>query len=102
MSLTTLIIDDIQLTLVDLAHSCNVSTDWLITHIQAGLLSQPVADPQQANYTSTELTRARRLYDIEQQFDANPELAALVVDMMEKIEQLRCQIHCNDAQVVDL
>ncbi|MEQ1667613.1 MAG: hypothetical protein ABL868_04080, partial [Sulfuriferula sp.] len=84
-----------------LAHSCNVSTDWLITRIQAGLLSQPVADPEQANYTSTELTRARRLYDIEQQFDANPELAALVVDMMEEIEVLRCQIQTGATHFID-
>lgn len=102
MSLTTLIIDDTQLNLVDLAHSCNVSTDWLITRIQAGLLSQSVIDPHQAQYSSIELTRARRLYNIEQQFDANPEIAALVVDMMEKIEELRCQIRCKDEHVIDL
>ncbi len=101
MSLTTLIIDDTKLTLVDLAHSCNVSTDWLITRIQAGLLGRPVSAPQQANYTSAELTRARRLYNIEQQFDANPELAALVVDMMEEIERLRCQIQDVDTQFID-
>jgi chaperone modulatory protein CbpM len=33
--------------------------------------------------------RARRLADIERTFEANEELAALVVDLIEEVERLR-------------
>jgi chaperone modulatory protein CbpM len=40
-------------------------------------------------FTSVQLLRARRLADIERTFDANEELAALVVDLIEEVERLR-------------
>jgi chaperone modulatory protein CbpM len=40
-------------------------------------------------FTSVQLLRARRLADIERTFDANDELAALVVDLIEEVERLR-------------
>jgi chaperone modulatory protein CbpM len=102
MSITAVIIDDDLLTLADLAHSCNVSPEWIVSRLDAGLLSLTITDAQQARYTSAELTRARRLCNIERNFDANPELAALVVDMMEEIERLKCQVHCLDKHAIDV
>ena len=40
-------------------------------------------------FTSAQLLRARRLADIERTFEANEELAALVVDLIEEVERLR-------------
>ncbi len=102
MSITAVIIDDDLLTLADLAHSCDVSPEWIVARLEAGLLNLTITDAQQARYTSAELTRARRLCNIERDFDANPELAALVVDMMEEIERLRCPIRSLDKHVVDV
>ncbi len=42
-------------------------------------------------FTSVQLLRARRLADIERTFDANDELAALVVDLIEEVERLRAR-----------
>lgn len=102
MSITAVIIDDDLLTLADLAHSCNVSPEWVVTRMEAGLLSLQSTHTQPAQYTSTALTRVRRLRNIERDFDANPELAALVVDMIEEIERLKCRIHRLDEEVVDI
>lgn len=102
MSITAVIIDDDLFTLADLAHSCNVSLEWVVTHMEAGLLSLQFSHTQPARYTSTELTRVRRLCDMERNFDANPELAALVVDMMEEIEQLKRKIHRLDGHAIDV
>jgi chaperone modulatory protein CbpM len=38
------------------------------------------------------LERARRLREIERAFDAGPELAALVADMLEEMDELRAQL----------
>lgn len=102
MALTVIVIDDTPLTLAEFAHSCAVTQEWVVTRVQAGLLCNQVSDLSQARFTSAELTRARRLLNIERNFDANPELAALVVDMMEQIEQLKCRIHDMDQHFTDL
>lgn len=89
MTITAIIIDDYRLDLTDLAHSCGVTREWVIERVQAGLLCAPSMDLSRNCFTSAELTRARRLRNIERSFDANPELAALVVDMMEEIQRLK-------------
>jgi chaperone modulatory protein CbpM len=103
MSITSVIIDDDNLlTLADLAHSCNVSPEWVVTRMEAGLLSLQFSHTQPARYSSTALTRVRRLRNIERDFDANPELAALVVDMIEEIERLKRKIYQIDGHAIDV
>jgi chaperone modulatory protein CbpM len=41
---------------------------------------------------STALIRARRLVNIERTFDANAEVSALVVDLLEEVSSLRNQL----------
>ena len=38
------------------------------------------------------LARARRMREIEREFDAVPELAALVADMLEELDELRARL----------
>jgi len=38
------------------------------------------------------LIRAKHLYSLERQFDANPELAGLVADLFEELERLRARL----------
>ena len=84
----------------ELAHACSVQTAWVIEHVQAGLLvgisvtsvssvTTPAATSPEMRFTSPELVRARRLLALERNFDANPELAALAVDLIEEVEHLR-------------
>ena len=102
MTITTIITADIQLDLADLAHSCGVSPEWIIERVQAGLLCNPPNDTAQVQFTSDELIRVRRLLNIEQGFDANPELAALVVDMMEEIERLKSKLDHTNEDLTDM
>jgi chaperone modulatory protein CbpM len=44
-------------------------------------------------FTSIDLARARHLREIESVFDANAELAALVVDLSEEVARLRRRLH---------
>ncbi|MGH8767413.1 MAG: MerR family transcriptional regulator, partial [Burkholderiales bacterium] len=43
-------------------------------------------------FVSADLARARRLAALERDFDANQELAALVVDLIEEVGRLRAQL----------
>lgn len=82
-----LMIDDDGLSCEELACACAVSVEWIERHVQEGLLQ--VAQAGAMRFTSVQLLRARRLADIERTFEANEELAALVVDLIEEVERLR-------------
>lgn len=82
-----MLIDEDGLTVEELASACAVSCEWIERHVEGGLLDP--ASTESWRFTSAQLLRARRLADIERTFDANEELAALVVDLIEEVEQLR-------------
>ena len=81
------LIDDDALSREELASACAVSVEWIERHVASGLLDAGAAGTMR--FTSVQLLRARRLADIERTFEANDELAALVVDLIEEVERLR-------------
>lgn len=81
------LIDDDGLSCEELARTCEVSIEWIERHVASGLLESEATATMR--FTSVQLLRARRLADIERTFEANEELAALVVDLIEEVERLR-------------
>ena len=83
-------LEDALLSLDELAASCNVSREWVIEHVQCGvLLENAGSNPKLWVFGSQSLIRARRILALERDFDSNPELAGLVADLVEEIEYLR-------------
>ncbi|GAB3541173.1 hypothetical protein GCM10027343_11160 [Noviherbaspirillum agri] len=90
-----LLLDEALLTLEELATSCAVSREWVIEQVEAGvLLAHPEADsdPGQWAFSGREVLRARRLWGIERDFDATPELAGLVADLFDELERMRARL----------
>ena len=90
--------DDAALTLDELARACDVDADWVIRHVHAGVLGVLPFEAASVQVTSWrfrggDLQRARRLLHIERGFDADEQLAALVVDMADEIRRLRTRLH---------
>lgn len=83
---TGVLLDEVALDLDELAQACSVDALWIVERVESGLLCE-VTQPQR--FSSAELLRARRLLAIERDFDANPELAALVVDLIEEVGRLK-------------
>lgn len=87
------LIDEHRLSLDELAASCTVSREWIIRHVEAGvLLREPAGDPGQWAFSGRDLLRTRRLRALERDFDANPELAGLVADLFDELERLRTRL----------
>jgi chaperone modulatory protein CbpM len=86
------LLDEACLTLEQLSVACAVSPDWVAEHVRAGLLHAP--DEAQAGwrFSSRDLWRAREIRRLERDFDAVPELAALVVDLLEELDTVRAQL----------
>jgi chaperone modulatory protein CbpM len=90
------LVDDATLTINELANACSVEVTWVEQRVQDGVLvcaqATTAVDAQQWRFASAALVRARRLVDIERTFDANPEITALVVDLLEEVADLRNQL----------
>ena len=91
------LLDDDSLTLEELARACRRAPEWVSEHVEAGIIAPQPADAVNAGlvtwrFASTTLVRARRVADLEASFDADPHLAALAVDLMEEVGELRRQL----------
>jgi chaperone modulatory protein CbpM len=83
------LLEDACLTLDQLASACDVETAWLVERVEAGLLDVHGLGVEEWRFRAAALSRVRRMCQIERDFDAVPELAALVADLLEEIERLR-------------
>ncbi|OWW19664.1 chaperone modulator CbpM [Noviherbaspirillum denitrificans] len=88
-----ILLDEARLTLDELAASCTVSREWIIEHVHAGvLLADYEPDPAGWMFSGRDVLRARRMSGLERDFDANPELAGLVADLLDELERLRARV----------
>ena len=94
--LTGTIAEDACLTLEQLCAVCALEREWLIVRVQEGLIPATCAATGSANpewrFTTATLARARRMRELERSFDAVPELAALMADMLEEMDDLRARL----------
>jgi len=92
-TVTGVLIDEAALDLIELARACRVEPDWVVRHVEAGVLGAEAMQAAQLRFRSSDLARARRLLELERQFDANEELAALVIDLADEVRRLRARLH---------
>lgn len=86
------LMDDSWLTVEQVAAACVVEPEWLLGHIEAGLFPDAESVAGVWRFSAEALLRARRMRQIERDFDAVPELAALVADMLEEVDSLRARL----------
>jgi chaperone modulatory protein CbpM len=80
---------DLQLTLDELCRAAAVEAAWVTRRVEEGLLPAPDGSIGAWRFDTVVVTRVRRMRRVEQDFDAVPELAALVADLQDEIERLR-------------
>ncbi len=81
-------------TLEQVAGACAVEPDWLLAHLEAELFPSVASVAGVWRFPAAALRRARRMRQLERDFDAVPELAALVVDLQEELACLRARLAC--------
>lgn len=84
------------LTLEQLCSVCSLERDWLVVRVREGLVPVTSVASRDSDaewrFTTTTLSRVRRMREIEKSYDAAPELAALVADMLEEMDTLRARL----------
>ncbi len=86
------LIEDSWLTVEQLAAACTVEPAWLLRHLQEGLFPEAESVAGVWRFSATCLLRAQRMRRLERDFDAVPELAALVADLLEELDSLRARV----------
>jgi chaperone modulatory protein CbpM len=87
--LTGLVLEGHCFTLEELCAACAFEPEWLVQHIEEGLFPAPEGARAEWRFSAMALARARRMHALERDFEAVPELAALVADMLEEMDDLR-------------
>ena len=88
-------LEDSWLTLEQLAAACTVEPAWLRSHLEEGLIPHAESVAGVWCFSSVSLLRARRMRQLERDFDAVPELAALFADLLEELDDLRAHVGSN-------
>lgn len=87
------LLDELWLDIDALCRLAGVSEPWLHEHLEGGLLPPRSPLPRAAlRFDAADLRRARRLAGLERDFDAVPELAALVADLEDELAALRARL----------
>lgn len=87
------VLEEARLTVEEVAAGCRVEVEWVIARVRDALVQDlPGTDPAQWRFSGTDLLRLRRIQALEQDFDAAPELAALVADLFEELDRLRARL----------
>lgn len=89
------LLDECALSVDELARACRCEPRWILERIESGVIECTAVSGGERRFASAALVRVRRLLSIEQTFDADAELAALTVDLIEEVESLRRRL--NDA-----
>ena len=90
--IVAVVLDDDCLTVEQVASACAVETEWVVRRVAEGFVPARGASSAEWRFTAAALLRARRMHAIERDFDAVPELAALVADMLEEMDELRARL----------
>lgn len=80
------------LTLQELAQAIGQDDQWVILLVQADILSVDSAEPTQWRFLGEHVSRARRAYRLHRDFEAGLPAVALMLDMLDELQQLRQQV----------
>ena len=81
------------LSLDELCRAAKVTPQWVQRSVREGLLPVAGAGLAEWRFDIFVLRRVRVMQQLERDFDAVPELAALVADLHDEIEHLRARLH---------
>lgn len=84
--------DDACYTLEQLCSVCALEREWLVVRVREGLVPASGETDRDWRFTAAALERVRRMREIERGYDAAPELAALVADLLERMDELRARL----------
>ena len=87
--ITAVVVDEQWFDRGEFAAVCGVTLDWVSVHVEAGVFDVSGDEPAHWQFAGREIRRARQINALERDFNAMPELAALVLDLQDELARLR-------------
>lgn len=83
------IVED-ELSLDQFAQVCGQTQSWILQLLEYEIL--PTRSQQVYTFLSDDVTRARRAYRLQRDFDASFSAVAMMLDLIDEVQQLRRQV----------
>lgn len=80
------------LSLSELAQAIGQDEQWVILLVQADILPVQAPEPAQWRFVGEHISRARRAYRLQRDFEASLPAVAMMLDMLDELHQLRQQV----------
>ncbi|HSN03785.1 chaperone modulator CbpM [Nitrospira sp. NS4] len=84
--------DEGVLSIEELARACGAEVQWIVELVAVGVLEPQGAEASGWRFRATDLTCARRVARLQRDFDASLDAAAVMLDLLDQIEQLRARL----------
>lgn len=95
--LTGVLLDEeVTLTLADLSRACEVDVEWIIHLVDEGILEPDGVGIARWSFPASSLHRARTARRLQRDLNINLAGAALALELMEEIENLRVQLRMHE------
>ena len=88
----TLVDDDTQLTLAELAHACRAAEAQVQVWVVEGVLQPSGNSPPEWRFAGASLRRARLAVTLTRELEVNAPGVALALDLMDEIEALKASL----------
>jgi chaperone modulatory protein CbpM len=90
-----------SLTLAEISRCCGVTTEQILVLTTEGVLSPQGPDPQEWRFGSADLGRALSALRLERDLGVNPAGAALAIELLDEMQQLRDRVRLLEAMLYE-
>ena len=84
--------DEGVLALEELARACSAEAEWIVELVAVGVLEPQGTETSRWRFRAADLTCARRVARLQRDFGATIEAAAVMIDLLQQIDQLRARL----------
>ncbi len=84
--------DEAVLSIEELARACGAEAQWIIELVTVGLLEPQGTETTRWRFRAADVSCARRVARLQRDFDASLDAAAVMLDLLDQIEQLRARL----------
>jgi chaperone modulatory protein CbpM len=86
-------------TVTELTRVCGVSLEQVQSMVSEGMLHPRGSAPEQWRFTGIEVRRTRRALRLQHDLELNLAGAALALELLDEVEQLRSRVRCLEHQL---
>ena len=93
---TEILDEQLSFTLTQFAETCGQSPEWILQLLEYDILPTRAIQTEEHLFLGEDLSRARRAYRLQRDFDASFSAVAMMLDLIDEVQKLRKQIrHAN-------